>query len=298
MIGTTSSVVSWLASTHSFSDFGCQSPIKSTHFPISLISKMSFRKLFNRRNGIRVVECDLKEFADNDVSTLSRGTRETNEYDWEILNDHDSKIDWDSFIATLKKMPSVKRAGLAGLPAEFQSGFILHEAIKLGAPDDVLMFISERFPETIRQENGDGQYPSHVACSSGSSPAFISHCINMWPQAVAAKDNEGKTPLHHLCQSYHDSKRAARRSTKRMMQQILRMLFRKAPPSIVAEDNRGIDAIEYALESNLDVNFVQTLQDLTSRLKENEARKASQRRCMMTRRNIAREHSPHAAYAA
>ncbi|KAL7490229.1 hypothetical protein ACHAW6_016018 [Cyclotella cf. meneghiniana] len=259
---------------------------------------MTLRKLFNRRNGIRVVECDLKEFADNDFSTLSSGAREANEYGWEILNDHDNKIDWDSFIVTLKKMPSIKRAGLACLPTEIQSGFILHDAIKLGAPDDVLMFISERFPETLRQENDDGQYPSHVACSFGSSPAFISRCINMCPQAVAAKDNEGKTPLHHLCQSYHDSKRAARKSSKTMMQQTLRLLFRKAPASIVAEDNRGIDAIEYALESNLDVNFVQTLQDLTSRLKENEARKASQRRCMMTRRKIEREHSPHAAYAA
>eukprot|EP00804_Cyclotella_cryptica_P031025 CCRYP_013591-RA/>CCRYP_013591-RA protein AED:0.00 eAED:0.00 QI:965/-1/0/1/-1/1/1/0/195 len=195
-------------------------------------------------------------------------------------------------------MPSIKRTELACLPPEFQSGFLLHEAIKLGAPDDVLMFISERFPETLRQENGDGQFPPHVACSSGSSPEFISHCINMCPQAVAAKDNSGKTPIHHLCQSYHDSKRAVSSKTKRTMQQILWMLFRKAPASIVAEDNDGIDAIEYALESNLDVNFIQILQDMTSRFKENEARKASQRRCMMTRRNMERQHSPHAAYAA
>lgn len=259
---------------------------------------MSFKKLIPRRNGIRFVECDFKAFADNDSSKFSRqATQDTEEFDWETLDDN-TKIDWDDFMNTLRKIPALKHGGLARLPPEFRSGCLLHDAITLGAPEDVLMFICERFPETLRQEDGNGRVPVHVACSNGCSPEFISHCINYFPQSVSATDNEGKNAVHHLCQSYVSRKHAMSNATLKTMKQILWMLFRKAPGSIVAEDNQGVDAIELALESNLGMSFIGTLQDMTSRYHENEARKAAQRRCMKTRRQLDRKHSPHAAFAA
>ena len=57
-------------------------------------------------------------------------------------------------------------------------------------------------------------------------------------------------------------------------------------------------AIEYALENELGTSFIKTLQEMTSRFQENEAMKAAQRRCMRTRRQLGKQHSPHAAFAA
>ena len=156
----------------------------------------------------------------------------------------------------------------------------------------------QRFPECLRQEDKDGRFPSHVACSSGCSPEFISHCVNMCPQSVASRDKEGKTPFHHLCKSYVSPKHVATTATLKRMQQILWMLFRKAPGSIVVEDNLELSPIDYALESNLGMSFIGVLQDMASRYQENEARKAAQRRCMNTRRQLDKKHSPHAAFAA
>jgi hypothetical protein len=160
------------------------------------------------------------------------------------------------------------------------------------------MFICERFPDTLKQEDDQGRTPIHVACSAGCSPEFISHLVTVFPQSVATKDKKGRTPIHHLCSSYASKKHAVSEVTLKKMEQILWMLFRKAPGSIVDEDAGGVDAIEYALEANLDISFIATLQEMTSRYHENEARKAAQRKCMQTRRQLDRKHSPHAAFAA
>lgn len=107
---------------------------------------MSFRKLISRRrNGVPsgFVELDLKSFGDNESSKYSRqATQDTEEFDWETLDDN-TKIDWDEFCETIRKMPSLKGGTLERLPQEFQSGCLLHDAIRCGAPDDVLMYICE-----------------------------------------------------------------------------------------------------------------------------------------------------------
>lgn len=255
---------------------------------------MSFRNLINRRrNGLlrSIVECDGQAFADDSSkSSQHKGAtqEEKEEYDWESLDDNNKY--WSDLIVSFGKISSLKQGGLAKLPPEFRSGYLLHDSIRQGAPDDVLMFVLERFPETIRHEDDDGCYPIHMACSFGCSPEFISRIISLFPQSVASKDLEGRYPIHHLCSS--------KTSTLKRMEQILWMLFRKAPTSIVSEDNHGKGAIEYALEAELGTSFIKTLQEMASRFQENEARKEAQRRCMNTRRQLGRQHSPHAAFAA
>lgn len=261
---------------------------------------MSFRRptFFNRRKGLlrSVVECDDEAFADESSKLSRQATQGKVEYGWESLDENTSY--WGDFIVTLGSISSLKHGGLAKLPPEFRSGCLLHDAIQRGAPDDVLMFINERFPQTLREEDNHGRFPIHVACSFGCSPEFISHLVNMFPQSVAAKDNQGRTPIHHLCSSYASKSYDVNKTTLKRMEQILWILFRKSPGSIVAEDKKGVNAIECALEAELGTTFIGTLQDMTARYHENEARKAAQRRCMKTRRQLGRQHSPHAAFAA
>ena len=160
------------------------------------------------------------------------------------------------------------------------------------------MYICERFPECIRHEDKDGRFSLHIACSYGCSPGFISHLVNMHPLAASARDGLGKTPFHHLCQSYMSPKHKASKATVKKMKQVLWILYRKAPGSVIVEDKSGIDPIEYALESNLDMAFIRDLQSMIARYHANEAKKESHRKCMMARRQLDKKHSPHAAFAA
>ena len=111
-------------------------------------STMSFRKLISRRrNGVPsgfVEAVNLKTLGDNESSKYSRqATQDTEEFDWETLDDN-TNIDWDEFCATIRKIPSLKGGtALKQLPLEFQSGCLLHDAIRCGAPDDILMYICE-----------------------------------------------------------------------------------------------------------------------------------------------------------
>lgn len=285
---------------------------------------MSLRKLINRRrNGIPsgFVECAVNALGGDSSKFSRQATQDTEEFDWETLDDN-TIINWDEFILTLGKISSLKR-DRALLPSEFRSGgCLLHDAITLGAPDDgesdahshtctimtsykltyaayaVLMYICERFPECIRDEDKDGRFSLHVACSYGCSPEFISHLVNMHAPSVSMRDSLGKTPFHHLCQSYMSPKHKASKTTIKKMKQCLWILYRKAPGSIIVEDQSGIDPIEYALESNLDMSFIRDLQNMISRYHANEAKKESHRRCMQNRRQLDKKHSPHAAFAA
>ena len=82
------------------------------------------------------------------------------------------------------------------------------------------------------------------------------------------------------------------------MTEILLMLQKKAPASAVSEDNDGVGAIEYALESNASIDFIRTLQDMIAHYSETEDRKLAHQRCMDARRQLKKQASPHAAFAA
>jgi len=75
------------------------------------------------------------------------------------------------------------------------------------------------------------------------------------------QDNDGKAPIHHLCQSfmlnYQDTSLL---SGKESMMCIVDMLKRVAPKSFNLEDNNEMNAIEYAIESNTDIRIIKAIQ--------------------------------------
>lgn len=274
---------------------------------------MGIPKLFSRRNCISLIECSSVDDGaisplavnrdDNDApSNVRRLSSE--EFDWEVLEDIEtmkiSSTDWDELTKVLNSKESITTSTAAkdlsditAVCVEFSNGFILHEAIKLGAPVDILMLIAERFPAALTQQDEDEKYPLHLACASdAASPEFISHCINMCPLSASSKDGTGKTPVHHLCMNNSIT------ANEKKMNDILWMLYRKAPGSFVAEDNDGQDPIECALESDLGIGFIRTLQGMIGHYNENQARKLAHRKVVAARRELKRQNSPHAAYAA
>ena len=222
-------------------------------------------------------------------------------YDWETVDDHMTRDKYyEPLINALSSNDTLDSFVLADVSKEFSSGCILHEAISLGVPERVLMLLADRFPIFLTQIDGNGRYPIHVACIFGVSLEFVSRYIDMNPSSAAAKDIEGKSPIHILCQGTWqgswdiNSNPAAEKN----MIDILSKLYNKAPSSVVCEDNYGVGSVEYAIDSNLGMEFILELQEKIGHFNENEVCKKAHRKCAGARRQLQRKNSPHAAFEA
>lgn len=125
-----------------------------------------------------------------------------------------------------------------------------------------------------------------IACAWGASPATIQFLIDEHPVAASIQDNEGKAPIHHLCQSfvlnYQDASIMSQdtslmsTSVTDSMLSIVDMLKTAAPHSFNLEDNDEMNAVEYALLSESDIKVVKIIQracrdDWRERKKETDA---------------------------
>lgn len=223
------------------------------------------------------------------------------EYDREFLDDHVTRMKCtDALVGILGSSDASDSSVLATISREFSSGCILHEAIGRGLPERILMLLAGRFPIFLAQVDGNGRHPVHVACAFGAPSKFVSHCIDGNPSSAAARDIEGKAPVHHLCQGTWrgpwDLK--TNPAAEKNMIDILAVLYSKAPSSVVAEDHRGVGSVEYAIESDLGIKFIHHLQEKIGHFNENQARKATHRKCMAARRRLYRKSSPSAAFEA
>lgn len=87
------------------------------------------------------------------------------------------------------------------------------------------------------------------------------------------------TPVIILCQKYKRSYQSKfpHKLAEKKMEQILWMIYRRAPATIVLEDKSGKSAIEYALEAEVNMEFFKTLQHLIIHFNQNNVRKLSAR---------------------
>lgn len=187
-------------------------------------------------------------------------------YDWETLDDYETNArrHYEALADALRNEDTFDTTALALLPCEFTSGCILHEAIAIGVPENVLMLLAERFPIFLTQVDNNGRYPVHEACVFGTSVEFVSHCINMNPASVGAKDDEGKTPIQLLCQCTWQGSWDIRFNTKALenMKSIFWLLYQKAPMSVAAEGGNGLDTSEYAIRFNIGIELIRILHEI------------------------------------
>lgn len=73
---------------------------------------------------------------------------------------------------------------------------LLHVASSYYCEEDVLMKIIKLFPESVKQKNGNGDYPLHIACRRNQSEDAILRLIQLFPMAVQHQNNDKKYPLH------------------------------------------------------------------------------------------------------
>lgn len=161
------------------------------------------------------------------------------------------------------------------------SGCKLHTALELGIPDHVTMILALRHPISLCQMDERGRYPIHVACAYGASSRFVALCLRSNPSSAVVKDVDDNTPLQLLCKGTWkgDWNLKVNPSAETDMIGILEMLYLKAPSSLLfSEDSCGIGPIETAINSNLDLKFIEALQGKIAHLSKTKALTAAHRK--------------------
>lgn len=165
---------------------------------------------------------------------------------------------------------------------------ILHGAIRIGAPNHILLRILDRFPTSfVDQADEDGRFPIHLACVYGASSEFISRCILANRSAVFARDNQGRTPIHLLCRNTWRGQWDIRTKASECFWgitapyaddvaesnifEILWLLYCCAPSTVAYEDYCGVGTVEEALENDLPPRFIRHLQKMVACINSNDA---------------------------
>ncbi len=72
----------------------------------------------------------------------------------------------------------------------------LHIAIRARAPEEVIFYLLDKYPEGAAVQDVLGRVPLHYAISNHSSMTVIQNLISICPATTRAADNLGWTPLH------------------------------------------------------------------------------------------------------
>ena len=104
----------------------------------------------------------------------------------------------------------------------------------------------------------------YVACKWSATPDVINYLVRLNSSACGVQDNFGKTPMHYVAEFYIDIYQLP--IERRMypmdesMMEVVKLLKSAAPASVNLEDNEGCNAIEYALENDVHIKLIKSMQ--------------------------------------
>lgn len=146
------------------------------------------------------------------------------------------------------------------LPHAITSDIVIHFAARFQAPLRIISLLARIYPSSLASADITGRYPIHVAGKWAATPDVIAYLIKTNPTVAGVPDSTGKTPMHYVGECYirHFDNPMYNRDDS--MLQVVRLLKNAAPNSVNLEDNEGMNAIEYALESDTNLKVVKTMQ--------------------------------------
>ena len=137
-------------------------------------------------------------------------------------------------------------------------------ACRFHPPLDVIRALMDLLPPDVaRKTDPIGRSPLHVAAKWGAAPRVIRFLSEAHPKSAGLQDTSGKTPLHLACESYaskYSSSKTDGKPLKESMLEVVRYLCKLSPTTVNIEDNEDFTALEYAIENDLDIKVVRSLQ--------------------------------------
>lgn len=157
---------------------------------------------------------------------------------------------------------------------------ILHRVCRSQPPYHVVNAIVRICPPYLESIDNNGYTPLHTAAECGASPQVIQILIQSYPQAASIKEYRGKTPLHLYCEKGHFNRlgdvdpESFTSGEKEYVAEdgisceVITSLTNAAPMNVTDEDEDGLSALEYAIISGADFQFVRLLQKFSANLSQ------------------------------
>lgn len=148
-----------------------------------------------------------------------------------------------------------------GLDNAVTPDIVVHFAARFRAPLRIIALLSKLYPRSLTSPDVAGRYPIHVASKWGATPDVVRFLVEASPAVVGVPDSSGKTPMHYVgeCYAAHFSSDHLYSRSDAMLH-VVRMLKTSAPNSVNLEDEHGMNAIEYALDSDADIRVIKAMQ--------------------------------------
>jgi len=194
--------------------------------------------------------------------------------------------DWSKFEEVALSNPQTFKmiSKSIGDCAEFNGMTLLHACVRFNPPLPILKKMIQIYPRALVGEDCLGRTPLHVAAGSGVSPSIIKLLTVNYPEACNIQDEDGRTPLLFACDTscelFEDEGGGdmnSQPSRDPPSLDTVRVLLSGSLDSVILEDVDEMNAVEYALVSDADIEVVNLLQRATQRVmkKKNPSRSSA-----------------------
>ena len=147
---------------------------------------------------------------------------------------------------------------------------LLHAIVRYDPPLDVVAHMIEICPEMPAAKDCLDRTPLHVAAGSGCPASLLNTIARAHPAACDAIDEEGKTPLHFVCDSScvlfdEDLDNDENGGTPRQPpnHDAVSALLSHSFHAATLEDDEGMSPLEHVIMSNASMETVKLLQSAT-----------------------------------
>ena len=137
----------------------------------------------------------------------------------------------------------------------------LFYACALDPPLGIIVNLLEANPAAVLDTDCERKLPLHLACEYGASPEVIKELLEANMEAVSKKDIHGMLPIHKVCRYYYDNRSpwVSKTAALKITIDVLNMLLRADPTTIIEEDFKGLCPIEHALETEMNIKVIRAL---------------------------------------
>jgi len=90
----------------------------------------------------------------------------------------------------VQKFPNAIR-----VQAESTGCLPLHYACEYGCADEIIQFLIESWPQSVKVANGSGSLPLHLACHYRVSLTVVQWLVHAAPDTIRLQDHQGRVPL-------------------------------------------------------------------------------------------------------
>mmetsp|Transcript_40340 Transcript_40340/g.68808 ORF Transcript_40340/g.68808 Transcript_40340/m.68808 type:complete len:257 (-) Transcript_40340:50-820(-) len=200
---------------------------------------------------------------------------------------------WSALESIVLSNPQVFRMICDNIPMveEFNGGkTLLHACLPYDPPLKTVAKIIKMLPDStaaLRSQDSMGRTPLHIAAAYTTDPMVVKLLGSVDPETCTITDEDGRTPLHLSCDSTFTIKDESYKCQPQKPQQcetrsyeIVRALLSESLEASLAEDEDGMNALEYAIISEASIDVVNLLQkaSMESLQRQEQIRSGKRRR--------------------